>query len=598
MDGSKGLFISGKYAYVTGESSDSLAVVDISNPSSPQVVSYVNDISINGASDVFISGKYAYVTGRDNDSLAIINIYGAELISLDVGNIKTGSLDVSDYALFGEGIGVKNGITGDGLFINGYASIGNLSVNGFLIDGIKILSSISGFSSFTALDRLYIGGLDWDFQNTKLFNTIFGKIGTAPATPLDGQVWYDDLGLNAFVNNRTSHFTPENIVYVHSIADFPPKQADGYIHLEEKHYIIMEQVILEGSLGYKGFYFEKDLSPQITGFRTIGYEEQNPFADAMFRSDDLGGGLILFNNLNVYSEGSGRLFKINSSDGTGFLVLNTFAVGGFYDLGIVEDISYFGFVVNYVQNVLGGLKLINNSAVAVQSHRFNDWFNAGATFVTIEGDHQSIQINNNFFQPNSNENSLYLNPNLTTSGGSVVGNVFDLTNGGSIFQSGSKDQMDIYWTYAGNSNLADSTAIGDMFIEDSTTITTIITPDTYYKVNSTWNLSLSERFKFNDTGIWNYTGIEDIQVEVEAEIDVDPTTGGGTQWYSIIYKNGQPINSSRSNLGESNLGSVVNIKPKKIVEVETGDYFEIYIKRISGVGDAAIINGKFSVKKV
>jgi hypothetical protein len=473
-----------------------------------------------------------------------------------------------------------------------------------IVDGwIRINGNLNVSENTTINGRLGIGGGSLGASlNLPAGTTGVASVnilnGTAPTTLNEGDIWFDNLGLNAFVNNRTSHFTPENIVYVHNISDFPEKQADGYIYLEEKHYIIMEQVILEGSLGYKGFYLQKDLSPAITGFRTIGYEEQNATADAMFRSDDLGGGLVLFNNLNVYSEGSGRLFKINSSDSTGFLVLNTFAVGGFFDLGIVEDISYFGFVVNYVQNVLGGLKLNNNSAIAIQSHRFNDWFNAGATFLTINGTQQSIQVNNNFFQPQSNENSLYLDPTLTTSGGSVVGNVFDLTQSGSIFQSGSKDQTDIYWTYVGNSNLADSTTIGYMYFNDGTALTSMPTDDTPVVVNATWTSGEQERFIFNSTGVWNYTGLETINARIDASINVDPETNNQDIIFHLhIRKNGVIINDSIDSK-EVKADATASYTSWTKQSVATGDYFDVIMEVQASAPETVLItDGRFLITK-
>jgi hypothetical protein len=394
---------------------------------------------------------------------------------------------------------------------------------------LNIQNLTGGQSSFTALDRLYYSGLPLDFQNKDLFNTKFGKLGTPPATPLDGQVWSDHLGLNAFVNNRISHFTPKDVVYVHSLADFPDKQVDGYIHLEEKHYIIMEQVILDADFGYKGFYLEKDLSPMITGFRTIGYENQNAGADAMFKSDDVGGGLLILNNLNVYSDGDtyGRLFNIKSTNPQGFLVINTFACGGFLDLGTIEDISYFGFVVNYVQCILDGLKLHNNSAVAIQSHRFNDWFNAGATFISISGTQKSIQVNNCFLEPKTNECCFYFDPTLTTTGGSIVGNAFSLNGGGCVFKTGSKKQSDIYWTYAGNTNLADSTVTAQAIYEN--TPQTSVTPAISAKVflaTSPYVFSDEERIQGTPSdGRSAYTGLENSKIALDGNIELAPTVG-------------------------------------------------------------------------
>ncbi len=54
------LFISGRYAYSTDSSGDTLRIYDISNPKS---LSLVGTTGVNGASGVYVSGKYAYVAG-------------------------------------------------------------------------------------------------------------------------------------------------------------------------------------------------------------------------------------------------------------------------------------------------------------------------------------------------------------------------------------------------------------------------------------------------------------------------------------------------------------------------------------------------------
>jgi len=75
MNGPRSVYVSGRYAYVGGEVSDSLAVVDISNPSSPTLAGGVTSTTyMNGAWSVYVSGKYAYVAGYYSDSLAIVDI--------------------------------------------------------------------------------------------------------------------------------------------------------------------------------------------------------------------------------------------------------------------------------------------------------------------------------------------------------------------------------------------------------------------------------------------------------------------------------------------------------------------------------------------
>ncbi|RLG81402.1 MAG: hypothetical protein DRO40_09735, partial [Thermoprotei archaeon] len=75
MASASSVYVSGKYAYVAGEMSNSLAIIDISNPSSPSVVGGVIDSTyMASASSVYVSGKYAYVAGWDSDSLAVVDI--------------------------------------------------------------------------------------------------------------------------------------------------------------------------------------------------------------------------------------------------------------------------------------------------------------------------------------------------------------------------------------------------------------------------------------------------------------------------------------------------------------------------------------------
>ncbi|MFA5936024.1 MAG: hypothetical protein WC787_04195 [Patescibacteria group bacterium] len=69
-----GLFVSGKYAYVTNYGNNTLAIVDVSNPIAPDQVSTTTFPAGTGPSSVFVSGKYAYVTHFDADSMAVLDV--------------------------------------------------------------------------------------------------------------------------------------------------------------------------------------------------------------------------------------------------------------------------------------------------------------------------------------------------------------------------------------------------------------------------------------------------------------------------------------------------------------------------------------------
>jgi hypothetical protein len=67
--------MSGSYAYVVGEYSNSLVVIDVSNPASPVIRgSVVSSSLLERAYDVDVSGSYAYVAALYSNSLVVIDI--------------------------------------------------------------------------------------------------------------------------------------------------------------------------------------------------------------------------------------------------------------------------------------------------------------------------------------------------------------------------------------------------------------------------------------------------------------------------------------------------------------------------------------------
>ncbi|NTW32726.1 MAG: hypothetical protein HGB12_08895, partial [Bacteroidetes bacterium] len=73
--GSQGVYVSGKYAYVTDYGHNLLNVVDISNPTSPSITGSINDnTNLGTAYSVYVSGKYAYVTATNRSRVTIVDI--------------------------------------------------------------------------------------------------------------------------------------------------------------------------------------------------------------------------------------------------------------------------------------------------------------------------------------------------------------------------------------------------------------------------------------------------------------------------------------------------------------------------------------------
>ncbi|MCP3685499.1 MAG: hypothetical protein GY861_22840, partial [bacterium] len=82
MGGAMSVFVDGGFAYVASLDSDSLTVIDVSDKSSIVRRGYLIDSSLNGAVSVFVQGDFAYVASWDNDSLTVIDVSDKSSISI------------------------------------------------------------------------------------------------------------------------------------------------------------------------------------------------------------------------------------------------------------------------------------------------------------------------------------------------------------------------------------------------------------------------------------------------------------------------------------------------------------------------------------
>ena len=76
LDGIRGIHVAGKFAYVASETADTFSIIDISEPTNPTLVGVITDsTNLNTATDVYVSGKFAYVLARGApNSFVVIDI--------------------------------------------------------------------------------------------------------------------------------------------------------------------------------------------------------------------------------------------------------------------------------------------------------------------------------------------------------------------------------------------------------------------------------------------------------------------------------------------------------------------------------------------
>lgn len=75
-DGAWGVTVAGDYAYVASRSTNTLSIIDISNPASPAQVGTIGTADLEGARNVAVARGYAYVTSVDAVSLMVIDLPG------------------------------------------------------------------------------------------------------------------------------------------------------------------------------------------------------------------------------------------------------------------------------------------------------------------------------------------------------------------------------------------------------------------------------------------------------------------------------------------------------------------------------------------
>jgi hypothetical protein len=127
--GPAGVYVQGRYAYLTTNTTSTLQIVDVSNPASPAQVG--SNISTGASSSplfgLVVQGRYAYVaTTGTGDALQIYDMGGVYAQQLEAGGIETGTLRVNGDTSLGGELNVQGGASiGHGLNV-----AGDISANG------------------------------------------------------------------------------------------------------------------------------------------------------------------------------------------------------------------------------------------------------------------------------------------------------------------------------------------------------------------------------------------------------------------------------------------------------------------------------------
>jgi len=105
-NGPLGIAVSGRYAYVTNENSNSVSVVDISNPMASRQIA-TTSIG-NYAQDIAVAGQYAYAANSNSNSISVVDVSDphapVQVATTSVGSFPFG-IAVSGHYLYTSNIG-------------------------------------------------------------------------------------------------------------------------------------------------------------------------------------------------------------------------------------------------------------------------------------------------------------------------------------------------------------------------------------------------------------------------------------------------------------------------------------------------------------
>jgi hypothetical protein len=152
-----------------------MAIVDVSDPDVPVTVGNwdPNDTNImNTARSVYVSGKYAYVGGENSSNMAIVDIGGIETPNLQAGTINTDTLHVDDNAVFGNDLSIQNGLTVGSGGILSQSGI-SATIDSTATDSALTLTVANSTNTSSALDINHNGlGLALDIDTTMDNNVV------------------------------------------------------------------------------------------------------------------------------------------------------------------------------------------------------------------------------------------------------------------------------------------------------------------------------------------------------------------------------------------------------------------------------------------
>ncbi|MDD5547503.1 MAG: hypothetical protein PHN74_01190 [Candidatus Pacebacteria bacterium] len=169
----KSIYAQGRYVYAGVRLSNSVQVIDVSNPATPVLF---GSVGVTAPWTVSVRGRYAYV-GNGN-SLTVIDLGGAYIQQLEAGGIETGTLSIRTNASINNDLDIRGGLQiGGGLAAYGASSFFSTSTDSVLTVARK------GATYPTIFKQGTDGAFVLNNNNADVMTLKSSKIGIGTTTP-------------------------------------------------------------------------------------------------------------------------------------------------------------------------------------------------------------------------------------------------------------------------------------------------------------------------------------------------------------------------------------------------------------------------------
>lgn len=388
-------------------------------------------------------------------------------------------------------------------------------------------------------------------------------------------------------NNITELFLPSinNVKVINQLSDFPPSVSNSITLLNNTLYLIANNInLVNNRLIITGNTVINGSSSSIDSFSYSGSNTLFTITNNFSMSD-----------LTITSPNAANIFN-TTLQSANILTLQDNIFNSSKNIGNISGGNIISILNNGFYNVTGNgfsFSSITQLEYADNEHIFGF---SGVNINILNGTYEIIRIKDNYINlPLSGVGiNIYSGITFTTvnGGGIIISNILTSNPTTTTPLSGIQ-YYDVNWEINTNLNIESSQPSGEMNLT-SNIIETPLIVNIWTKISGITSSGTLQQFTMPENNKLKYIGKRVKQAKIVLVYSISSIVNNQTLQISF-YQNGiqlsPPISETRTiNSGESVNGSLVDL-----ITIHENDYFELYIRNITGSNNAIIEFMNFTI---